>query len=209
MKLTELQHAKRAVINFGRLNPPTIGHVKLARVMAEAAEALDATPLLFLSNSYDGIQSGKSKPPYKNPLPFSSKIKYCKDGIGEYVNIIDSRVMNLYDALAEVYRAGYTECYLFGGDDRADDFDKVKSYNGSEKLRDNQFFDFKILEVINAGKRDENSNNVEEQASASLLRKCVVDLDYERFEQFAGTKTLTEEMFEEVALEMGIEFDWE
>jgi len=187
----------KVVMNFGRLNPPSIGHRKLARIMRETADSIDADAIMYLSSSYDGKFSPKpaknkdENTQYKNPLSFESKLKYVNDTVSDLVQVSSTKAGTLYDALALVYRQGYKECYLFGGDDRADDFERAKTYNGKKDVPENKYFNFNTLEIISAGKRSEASDDIEEQASASLLRQCVKDLDYDRFEKYAGTESLT------------------
>jgi len=191
----------KAVINFGRLNPPTIGHRKMAKQMDDLAIKLDADAILLLSSSCD---------PKKNPLPFDNKVKFVEDMINDLDNTTVSKdqAANLYQALSIIYKMGYKVCYLFGGSDRVKEFQTAKKYNDikefNDRLKENEYFKFDKLEIELAGQRDDNSLDKTEQASASLLRQCVKDLDYERFAQYAGTQTLTEEMFEDVAYYMGI-----
>ena len=50
-----------AVLSFGRMNPPTIGHQKLMKKIVEVAQKENASPMLFLSHSQDKK---------KNPLSY-------------------------------------------------------------------------------------------------------------------------------------------
>ena len=44
---------KVAVFTFGRMNPPTIGHLALTEKLVKVARQLRATPLIYLSHSQD------------------------------------------------------------------------------------------------------------------------------------------------------------
>ena len=44
---------KLVVFSFGRFNPPTVGHEKLANTVKMAAERLGATPRIYLSHTQD------------------------------------------------------------------------------------------------------------------------------------------------------------
>ena len=66
LTLDEDDSRKGAVLAFGRLNPPTIGHEKLIDTLANVARANRYDPMLFLSHS-------SSDP--KNPLSYESKVR--------------------------------------------------------------------------------------------------------------------------------------
>jgi len=193
-----------AVLSFGRLNPPTIGHVKMAKFMLQKATKLNGQALLYLSHSYDGKDSGKFKSEKcKNPLSYDKKLQFVRDAVDQYVTVVESDALTMYDVLPELYEQGYNEVYIIGGDDRQDDWERIQKYNGNKS--NPKYFEFDKLENLSAGARDESSNDPTEQASASLLRQCVKDLDYDRFEQFAGTESLTEEMYDELLYQMDID----
>ena len=61
----KLQEAatRTAVVSWGRMNPPTVGHEKLANKVSTTAKANSAVPIIYLSHSQDAK---------KNPL--SSKV---------------------------------------------------------------------------------------------------------------------------------------
>ena len=67
MLLRELfeQTKKTAVLAFGRLNPPTVGHAKLVNTI----ESFDGDHYLFLS---------QSQKPKTDPLDFPTKLKFAK-----------------------------------------------------------------------------------------------------------------------------------
>ena len=70
--VTEAKIAKgkeKVVVAFGRFNPLTIGHEKLAKTLAKEAKKRGALPILFTSSSQD------SK---KNPLSFKDKTMLLK-----------------------------------------------------------------------------------------------------------------------------------
>ena len=66
MFLRELfEGSKTAVLAFGRMNPPTIGHKKLA----DAVAAQQGDPFIFLS---------QSQKPQTDPLDFNTKVKFAQ-----------------------------------------------------------------------------------------------------------------------------------
>lgn len=187
------------------MNPVTIGHIKMAKQMAQLADD-NTTAMLYLSHSYDGANSPKFKSAEKckNPLPYKSKLKYCRDAM-PFLTVVESNAISPWEMLHELYEEGVEEVIVFGGEDRFEEYQRMFAYNGKGDPNDAKFFFFDNVGVQNAGARDESSSDVEEQASASLLRKLVIQQNYDEFEKYAGTKTLTEEMFDELQTEMGIE----
>ena len=67
MRLRQLFEEQRrtAVMAFGRMNPPTIGHAKLV----DAIKAQPGDPYIFLS---------QSQKPKTDPLQFQDKLRYAK-----------------------------------------------------------------------------------------------------------------------------------
>ena len=63
----------KTVFAFGRMNPPTIGHEKLADKVASEAKRRGAMPHIYLSHT----QNSK-----KDPLPYSLKIAVAKKAFG-------------------------------------------------------------------------------------------------------------------------------
>ena len=64
----------KAVITFGRMNPPTVGHEKLVNKIIATAIAEKGTPYVFLSKTQDAK---------KNPLTYDQKITYAQALFGK------------------------------------------------------------------------------------------------------------------------------
>jgi nicotinamide mononucleotide adenylyltransferase len=60
---------KHAVLAFGRMNPPTIGHAKLVDTVKDIAKDVGGTHHIVLSHSQDAK---------KNPLTSAQKLKHAK-----------------------------------------------------------------------------------------------------------------------------------
>ena len=58
-----------AVIAFGRMNPPTVGHEKLINKVINEAISRGGDPLVYLSKTQDSD---------KNPLSYDQKLKYAQ-----------------------------------------------------------------------------------------------------------------------------------
>ena len=207
-RLSENKKQNSAVVCFGRFNPPTIGHVKLIRQMWDLSQEISADCKVFLSSSYDGLFSkrrAKSFP--RNPLDPELKKSYLIEALeNNGLSNVEVNVLyksNLYSMLHDIYEQGYNECYLFGGEDRVAAFEEAINYNGSSKLRPEHFYNFDIIDIMDAGKRNELSDDIEETASASLVRKLVIENDFETFKKYVvGSEATKAELFQDLEDEL-------
>jgi len=199
---------KTLVMTFGRFSPPTRGHLKLFKKMDEIGQDLAGSAFVYLSHSYDGKDSKKPQGiNCKNPLKYEDKVKFVKatvEGLGVDVMETDTNqpFMILHDLWLD---KTYGKIVVVLGDDRADSpLSQVEDYNGKGDPGHRMYYEFEEVTVISAGARDESSEDADEQASASLLRRCVVEDDYEKYLSFAGPKSETtkEEMWNILREEM-------
>lgn len=156
MKLRQLFEApgKTAVVAFGRMNPPTIGHAKLVGKI----KSISGDHLLFLS------QTVNSK---DNPLPFDVKLQFAQAFFPD-IEIGDKNVRTPIQMMQELERRGYTDIIYIAGSDRIGSFEKLfNDYNGKE-------YNFNSIEVVSAGERDPDAEGVEGM-SASKLRKLAAE----------------------------------
>jgi hypothetical protein len=143
---------KHAVITFGRMNPPTIGHQLLADKLVTEARKVRGTPLIYLSHSQD------SK---KNPLQYEEKIKIAKAAFGQRT-VVSSRARTIIEILKEVQRS-YDSVTMVVGSDRINEFERIlNTYNGRD-------FKFESVNVISSGQRDPDDQGVRGM-SASKMR---------------------------------------
>lgn len=175
MKLLE-EYNKTAVLGFGRLNPPTIGHLKLVDTIKDTASTIGGEPMLYLSHSQD------SK---KNPLSYEEKVKWCKKAFGDVVK--ESNARTIVDVIKEVYNNGYTNLVYVGGEDciggEEDITNVLLKYNGQPNKSGEVLYNFDSIDFINAGNRNSSSNDLSERASASLARKLAQEGNFEEFKQ--------------------------
>jgi nicotinic acid mononucleotide adenylyltransferase len=121
MLLRELFEApqKRAVLAFGRLNPPTVGHAKLV----DAITGIEGDHYLFLSHT---------QKPKTDPLDFATKLKFAKQFFAN-VNVGHPSVKTPVQALEYLQSKGYTDIVFVAGSDRVDGFQKLfDTYNGQQ-----------------------------------------------------------------------------
>mgnify|MGYP001548785370 CR=1 FL=1 len=152
-----------AVISFGRMNPPTIGHQKLVDKVKEVARSKGGRPMIFLSHTQD------SK---KNPLGYSDKIKFARAAFGRDV-VKPSSAKTLIDIANKLSRE-YDNLVMVVGDDRVREFDSLlNKYNGQD-------YSFETIEIVSAGTRDPDSSDVSGM-SASKMRDFVSSDDMDSF----------------------------
>lgn len=170
------------IVAFGRMNPPTIGHLKLINKLKSLAdEKSDVKARLYLSHSHDDK---------KNPLTYEEKIDFATVAFGDKVDVMESDAKTIYSVLAELYREGFENVVYVCGEDRFDEFQGIKEYNGKKTtkigrpIRDDLYYEFDSIEIENAGHRDDNSENPEEKASASYVRKLAVEGDFITFSEY-------------------------
>ena len=69
-ELLEAQPKKTAVVAWGRMNPPTIGHQKVIDVVNQHAQKFMGDPILFLT---------KTQKPKTDPLSFAEKLHFAQE----------------------------------------------------------------------------------------------------------------------------------
>lgn len=200
MKLLE-EYNKTAVLGFGRLNPPTIGHLKLVDTIKDTASTIGGEPMLYLSHSQD------SK---KNPLSYEEKVKWCKKAFGDVVK--ESNARTIVDVIKEVYNNGYTNLVYVGGEDRIGGEEDITNvllkYNGQPNKSGEVLYNFDSIDFINAGNRNSSSNDLSERASASLARKLVQEGNFEEFKQIVPFKEdEAEELYNVLSKELGADIE--
>ena len=184
MRLRSLYENKStAVIAFGRMNPPTIGHAKLV----DKIKSLDGDHYVFLS---------QSQKPKTDPLSFNDKLRYAKFFF-PMVNIGHPEVKTIIQALQKIEQLGYKDLIYIAGSDRVQAFeDLINKYNGKD-------YKFDSIKVVSAGERDPDADGAEGM-SASKMRQAAADNDLESFKQGVPRQEVADEMFAAIRQGMGI-----
>ena len=184
MRLRELFEAPAtAVMAFGRMNPPTIGHAKLV----DAIKSQPGDPFIFLS---------QSQKPKTDPLAFQDKLRYAKFFFPN-VTIGNPEVKTIIQALQKLESLGYKQLIYVAGSDRVQAFEEIlNKYNGKD-------FTFKSIKVVSAGERDPDADGAEGM-SASKMRQAAADNDLDSFKQGVPEPKLADEMFNAVRQGMGV-----
>ena len=170
-----------AVIAFGRMNPPTVGHEKLVNKVINEAISRGGVPLVYLSKTQDSD---------KNPLSYDQKLKYAQSFFGRKY-IIKSKSRTIIDVAKELQN--YDNLVVVVGSDRLREFDKLlNKYNGKD-------YTYKTLEVISAGDRDPDADGVSGM-SASKMRQAAADDDFKSFSKGVpgNNKRIAQQLFDDV-----------
>ena len=161
---------KKLVFTFGRMNPPTIGHEKLANKIKAVAKQEKADARIYLSHTQN---------PTKDPLSYQQKLSFAKKAFGIAHK---SSAKQIFQILKEVYEEGYTDIIMVVGSDRVNEFSTLlKKYNGKGD------YDFDSINVVSAGQRDPDAKGVEGM-SGTKLRAIAKAGDFDTFKQAAASK---------------------
>ena len=184
--------AKKAVLAFGRLNPPTIGHEKLV----DQIKKYEGDHYLFLS---------QTQKPKTDPLDFATKLKFAKQAFPG-INVGHQSVRTPVQALEMLQGLGYTDLIFVAGSDRVDGFQKMfDTYNGNPDKSGKIPFEFNTLKVVSAGERDPDAEGAEGM-SASKMRLAAAEGNREAFVKGVPTtaQKVATAMYDAVRKGMGI-----
>jgi len=184
---------KTVVFTFGRFNPPTVGHIKLAEKVKSVARSNGADYKIYGSSSFDKR---------KNPLSPKIKERYMRKILRDKNAVVDSNVKTAFHAMKVLSDAGYEKIIMVVGSDRVAEFKKsISRYVGPGKD-----YDIKEFDVVSAGERDPEAEGVSGM-SASKMRQAAKDGDINSFKMGLPnhiSKKESETMFKTLQKSMGI-----
>ena len=165
--IKEAKKEKVAVVTFGRMNPPTIGHQKLVDQVLRVAQGQKGTPHVFVSHTQKKD---------KDPLDYNTKIKIAQKAFGKVVK--KDSVNNPFDVVYKMRDEGYSHVFFVAGSDRVPQYNAMfKKYSGHPDPEK----DIRVeLQVVSAGDRDPDSDSAEGM-SASKMRAFAKENDYSHF----------------------------
>ena len=159
---------KGVTFTFGRFNPPTVGHMKLAAKMKKVSKSGDVK--IYTSHTTDKK---------KNPLTNAQIRKYMGAMLPSGIKVEDTVAKTVFDVVVDLHKDGYEHIQMVVGSDRIREFDTLlKKYNGVKSRHG--FYKFKSIKVISAGERDADADDVSGM-SASKMRQLVHVGDKEGF----------------------------
>ena len=167
-----VEEEKTVYFTFGRMNPPTIGHGLLLKVLADKAR----------QNPYR-VYVSQSSDAKRNPLSYGDKVKYIRKMFPKQSRSVIKNIgiKNVFDAATSMHDEGFKNAIMVIGSDRIKEFDVLlQKYNGVKGKHG--FYNFKTLSVISAGERDPDGDGVQ-GASASKQRNAAKENDFIAFTQ--------------------------
>ena len=154
------QKTKGMTFTFGRFNPPTVGHMKLAVKMKAVAAGDDIA--IFTSYTTDKK---------KNPLTNAQIRKFMNPMLPTGVNVATSNARTIFEVVQQLYDSGYRSIRMVVGSDRVREFQTLLTrYNG--KTSTHGKYNFESIKVVSAGQRDPDAAD-DTGMSASKMRQFV------------------------------------
>ena len=116
-KKPEKPEETTAVMAFGRMNPPTVGHEKLIQKLGSVASEHGGEAHLFASHSQGTA---------KDPLDQKTKIGYLHSITPASTTIHGSskEEPTIFHAAAKLHKQGHMHLVVVAGSDRVEDFQK-------------------------------------------------------------------------------------
>jgi cytidyltransferase-like protein len=169
----EKQSEKHHAMTFGRMNPPTTGHLKLIHKVKEVADKHHADHSVVASHTQD------SK---KNPLSSEDKIKHLKrySPGTHFVSSSKEHPTILHHAVG-LHKKGVTHLHVVVGSDRVKEMHHLlHKYNGAEAGHGK--YHFKKITVHSAGHRDPDAEGTEGM-SGTKMREHAKNKDVHSFKK--------------------------
>ena len=163
----------KAVMAFGRMNPPTTGHEKLMYAVRKEANRQGASAYIIASHSHDSE---------KNPLHPNKKLGYLKKiaPVGVSVSVSSKEHPNLLHHASRLYAAGHDHLTVVAAGEREEEFyTLLHKYNG--KKGPHGHYNFKSIKIHSAGKRDPDAEGTE-GISGTKMRAHAKAGDHESFQ---------------------------
>ncbi len=151
---------KGVTFTFGRFNPPTVGHLKLAHKMKTLSGGDDIR--IFTTHTTDRK---------KNPLTNAEIRKYMNPMLPAGIDVVSSNARTVFEVVVSLYNSGYRSAKMVVGSDRVREFETLlNKYNGVKSTHG--YYNFEPLKVVSAGQRDPDAAG-DTGMSASKMRQFV------------------------------------
>ena len=194
--ITEVK-SKSATFTFGRFNPPTVGHMKLAKKMQSVSSGSDVK--IFTSHGSDKK---------KNPLTHSQKIKFMNPMLPRGVNVSNSTSRTVFDVVTTLYDEGYREVQMVVGSDRIREFDSLlKKYNGVKARHG--YYKFDSIQVVSAGQRDPDAEGDVGMSASKMRQFASLSQEKEFLDALPKGYRLGKQLYKAVQKGMGITEEFE
>jgi len=164
---------KPVVMAFGRMNPPTTGHLKLIDKVRDVAERNKAKHVVVISHSQD------SK---KNPLSADQKLKHLQRySPSTNFKAAEKQDPTILHQAARLHAQGHDHLIMVAGSDRVKEYHELlHRYNNVEGKHGK--YNFKKIQVVSAGHRDPDAEGAEGM-SGTKMREHAKNKDFSSFRQ--------------------------
>ena len=155
------QGEKHHVMTFGRMNPPTTGHLKLIDKVKDVASQHKADHSVIVSHTQD------SK---KNPLSGAQKVKHLQRySPGTHFEKSSKEHPSIFHHAEKLHKQGVSHLHVVVGSDRVKEFkDSLNKYNGKPNKEGHVPFNFKKITVHSAGHRDPDAEGTEGMSGTKM-----------------------------------------
>jgi hypothetical protein len=155
----EESSSKHHVTTFGRMNPPTTGHLKLIDKVKEIAKNKNASHSVVVSHSQD------SK---KNPLSPEQKVKHLtRYSPGTHFEKASKEHSTVLHHASKLHKSGVTHLHMVVGSDRVKEMHHLlHKYNGVKGPHGH--YNFKKITVHSAGHRDPDAEGAEGMSGTKM-----------------------------------------
>jgi len=159
---------KGVTFTYGRFNPPTVGHMKLAAKMKSISKGHDVH--IYTSHTTDKK---------KNPLTNKQIRQFMNPMLPSGIDVQKTEARTVFDVVVNLHNNGYEHVQMVVGSDRIREFDMLlNKYNGIKARHG--YYKFETIKVVSAGERDPDAEGVDGM-SASKMRQLVHMGDKETF----------------------------
>ncbi|CAB4168074.1 Cytidyltransferase-like domain [uncultured Caudovirales phage] len=164
---------KHSVITYGRMNPPTSGHLKVIDKVKEVAKKVGGSHAVVVSHSND---------PKKNPLTSEQKIKHLKRySADSNIEASDKEHPTIFHKAEALHKAGTTHLHIVAGSDRVKEYKaRFAAVNGKPDKSGKVPFNFKKITVHSAGTRDPDAEGTT-GVSGTSMREHAKNNDIHKF----------------------------
>lgn len=181
------EKGKTCVFTFGRYQPPTKGHLKVWKKVADT------------EGDAHYIYTSHTKDKKKNPLDYNTKVGLIESALKENninAEVVESEAKTIIDVVVDIANKGFTDIIFVGGSDRLNDIvTLIQKYNDVPNKEGNSYH-FDTIEGVSAGERDPDSDSLE-GISGTKIRQFALDNDFESFKDnlaFSDESTAKEVM---------------
>jgi hypothetical protein len=147
-----------AVIAFGRMNPPTVGHEKMIHAVHDHAKSVGGHAEVIASHSHDKK---------KNPVPQDKKMGYLKKVApkGVKVTAASKEHPSIFHHAARLHAEGHKHLTVVS--DKSEQWGKsLKANNG--KKGPHGYYKFKSITMKSSGKRDPKASGTEGMSGTKM-----------------------------------------